>query len=93
LPGPCYPALGLFGKKLDKINKNIAEMQLFRRSFSSAVKYSAYGPPSTVLKREGAAVSSQLEASQVAIKLLGAPINPSDINQVINYIFQLQRHS
>lgn len=68
-------------------------MQLFRRTFSSAVKYSAYGTPSNVLKREGVAVTSQLEASQVAIKLLGAPINPSDINQVITYTFQLQRHS
>ena len=56
-------------------------MQLFR-AFSSAVKYSAHGAPSSVLKREGVPALGQLDASQVAVKLLGAPINPSDINQV-----------
>ena len=53
------------------------------RAFSSAVRYSAYGSPANVLKRESVAALGQLEASQVAIKLLGAPINPSDINQVV----------
>lgn len=57
-----------------------------RRLFSSAVKYSQYGSPLNVLKRQPIdSVAKAIGANDVHVKILAAPINPSDINQVCYY--------
>ena len=82
---PSFFPLGLLDRPRDQQNKIQGNMKL-SRAFSSAVKYAAHGAPSSVLKRESVALGP-LDASQVAVKLLGAPINPSDINQVYCLLF------
>ena len=57
--------------------------ELARRNLSTAVTYAAHGPPLAVLKRAPVAGSSAaLSATEVRVKMLAAPINPSDINMV-----------
>lgn len=54
------------------------------RCLSSAVKYAKYGDPTAVLKYEKDVVSSTstVGAKDIALKILAAPINPSDINMI-----------
>lgn len=52
------------------------------RCLSSAVKYTKHGDPTIVLKYEKEDVPSTVGAKDVALKILAAPINPSDINMI-----------
>lgn len=51
-------------------------MQAFR------LTYAEYGSPLTVIKREDFELNTQLCEQEVLVKMLAAPINPSDINQI-----------
>jgi len=49
---------------------------------STAMRYSSYGDPFTVLKREKETLSTKLSGNEVLVKLLAAPINPADLNMI-----------
>lgn len=53
-----------------------------RFASSTAVRFSRYGNPSEVLKRETVELADKLGDSQVALRFLAAPINPADIAMV-----------
>lgn len=44
--------------------------------------YKEHGPPLSVVRGETFELSTDLAPSQVLVKMLGTPINPSDINQI-----------
>ncbi|DAZ95190.1 TPA: hypothetical protein N0F65_013035 [Lagenidium giganteum] len=48
----------------------------------STIRYSEYGHPFHVLKKEGDDKDAELGRSQVALKFLAAPINVADLSQV-----------
>ncbi|XP_045195674.2 enoyl-[acyl-carrier-protein] reductase, mitochondrial-like [Mercenaria mercenaria] len=49
---------------------------------SMSVVYNEYGNPNKVLKTENCQLSKCLQADEVLVKMLMAPVNPSDINMV-----------
>ncbi|XP_060077156.1 enoyl-[acyl-carrier-protein] reductase, mitochondrial-like [Ylistrum balloti] len=51
-----------------------------RESF--AITYSDFGDPRKVLRKESIPMPTELESSQILVKMLMAPINPSDINMI-----------
>lgn len=54
------------------------------RALSFAVTYKSYGAPREVLKREDIGSAAELGPNDVHVKILAAPINPSDLNMVEN---------
>ncbi|KAF0696361.1 Aste57867_12875 [Aphanomyces stellatus] len=55
---------------------------VLRRSFATAVRYHAQGVPTEVLKVEDAPAAAALQAGEVALKFLAAPINPADLHMI-----------
>ncbi|XP_052811158.1 enoyl-[acyl-carrier-protein] reductase, mitochondrial-like [Mya arenaria] len=57
-----------------------------RRSFSDiqsiSVVYSEYGDPNKVLKSEQKVINGPLKSGEVLVKMMMAPVNPSDINMI-----------
>lgn len=59
---------------------------IIRRNFTTidslSVVYSEYGDPNKVLKTSKSQLSGPLKDNEVLIKMLMAPVNPSDINMI-----------
>ena len=56
--------------------------QYGRKSFATAAKFDAFGDPFKVLHLETYTPAGKIADSEVRVKLLASPINPSDINMV-----------
>ena len=67
-------------------NSRIMCVKLTRRCLSSiesnTIVYSEYGDPNKVLKAERRLIQGPLKDSEVLVKMLMAPVNPSDINMI-----------
>ncbi|RHY01417.1 hypothetical protein DYB25_005740 [Aphanomyces astaci] len=61
----------------------LSRSSFLRRNFATAVRYHAQGVPTEVLKVEAApAATAALQAGEVALKFLAAPINPADLHMI-----------
>ncbi|OWF39165.1 enoyl-[acyl-carrier-protein] reductase, mitochondrial-like [Mizuhopecten yessoensis] len=74
---------GVYFHRMIAFRKEICQARCFSYAKESiAITYSDFGDPRKVLRKEIIPMPTKLESSQILVKMLMAPINPSDINMI-----------
>lgn len=64
------------------VNKITPQRTFSHENAPVAITFSEFGDPRKVLKKETVSIPSRLRSSEILVKMLMAPINPSDINMI-----------